>query len=1007
MNHEFQSNSKLISLNKDLSKDVANDLVKDLTVDDENRVKIYLKVKEFSNINEKPYYDINEAKNVFTLHDSIRKAESDKSVKFKLNKVFTNEENSYIYEEVCRDAVNETLNFNINYCFLGTGVARSGKKTSIFGDKDCLDNINSRGLVYRFTHRLFDSPHLESLSYQFFIVYSNKYVDLVPLLLLSKNELNSYKQKNIVALFSELLPMSEVSSNIKYMSNFNQFELINHVNTILDLFYRLEEEDLHLFSRSHFIISFKIKNKENMTTTATFGCLAGSQNIDNDTKLNIYLKNQFVSLSNLISDLRLNYKGPDNSQVFNESRLTRYLKDYIQHNCKFRILGCANPGPGYYQNVLDTLLYLNKCKKTSLEEIINTTKLIKNNDAHKKKNEQIYDLTEQIKVFERNGVKAKQEIVNLKKIIQENELKNKQDLANIKENFGFDGDIQKATIITDDITKETRSAQKIREALSTNDYLNKRMREAEKRNTELVEENKKIMIQAKSMLGDRSLVMMYKKMKEDNQSEEGKLKVINESNNEHIILKTLNDQLSKQVEGFKNEILNLNKKFLSLPAVLKENIKDKETIKNLKDSKKSQFENKFKQDIDTINENLSREINITKRKHDSELKIKKEEIDKLKAELKSMDDKENLDFKQCKEELIKMYEMLKVTGNNFKSTFKIDRMNTTMALGSLTRAKEQFEHYLDKTDSSVIPTNFPTLFKILDEKRLFTKISNTTTINNYFNKNLKEEQKEIYTARDGGKMFNTGSNFHKNVLSTEPDNKDSGPMRIIDTISTIKKDKNISHKILPTTSDNKTKNINDDSLSASEISLEMENIHEPFKLKQVDYNLNEPEIYNSRDLLPVIMEYRKKFEEYEDMIKKIKRDKRNPYNKDKSIGNMNNVSNFHMNNIMNNNANIQSLIDDNEKLKKMLENYRRMAQQHKMTIESQERMLEKYSGNAIAYVKLNESSNKFAISSNNPTNPTYNTQTNVTRTNSSFQSPQRSNLSRPTTGKRPITSFRK
>ena len=98
MNHEFQSNSKLISLNKDLSKDVANDLVKDLTVDDENRVKIYLKVKEFSNINEKPYYDINEAKNVFTLHDSIRKAESDKSVKFKLNKVFTNEENQIICE---------------------------------------------------------------------------------------------------------------------------------------------------------------------------------------------------------------------------------------------------------------------------------------------------------------------------------------------------------------------------------------------------------------------------------------------------------------------------------------------------------------------------------------------------------------------------------------------------------------------------------------------------------------------------------------------------------------------------------------------------------------------------------------------------------------------------------------------------------------------------------------------------------------------------------------------
>ena len=73
-------------------------------------IKIYLKVKEPLN-DDKPYYNINLENNIFTLYDPIIKSPSEKSAIFEFDKIFTqNNENSYIYEEICRDSVNNALN---------------------------------------------------------------------------------------------------------------------------------------------------------------------------------------------------------------------------------------------------------------------------------------------------------------------------------------------------------------------------------------------------------------------------------------------------------------------------------------------------------------------------------------------------------------------------------------------------------------------------------------------------------------------------------------------------------------------------------------------------------------------------------------------------------------------------------------------------------------------------------------------------------------------------------
>ena len=63
----------------------------------------------------------------------------------KFQKVFSDEENSYIYEEICRNMINEALKKQC-FCTLAYGFNLSGKKSSIFGLEDSMTNINSTGL---------------------------------------------------------------------------------------------------------------------------------------------------------------------------------------------------------------------------------------------------------------------------------------------------------------------------------------------------------------------------------------------------------------------------------------------------------------------------------------------------------------------------------------------------------------------------------------------------------------------------------------------------------------------------------------------------------------------------------------------------------------------------------------------------------------------------------------------------------------------------------------------
>ena len=116
--------------------------------DENERIKVYLKIKP-SLASDKIFYNVSEDKKILSLLDDLTLDDHNKSKKIEIDKIFTNrDENSYIYEEVMRNCVTNSLNGE-NYTFISYGDSNSEKHHLIIGTPDCYENINNRGLFPR------------------------------------------------------------------------------------------------------------------------------------------------------------------------------------------------------------------------------------------------------------------------------------------------------------------------------------------------------------------------------------------------------------------------------------------------------------------------------------------------------------------------------------------------------------------------------------------------------------------------------------------------------------------------------------------------------------------------------------------------------------------------------------------------------------------------------------------------------------------------------------------
>ena len=116
--------------------------------EEEERIRVYLNVKP-SKASDKIFYNISKDKKSISLLDNISLDNQKKWKKIEVDQIFTyKDENSYIYEEVMRNCIKNSLDGE-NFTFISYGDSDSEKHQLIIGTPDSYENINNRGLFPR------------------------------------------------------------------------------------------------------------------------------------------------------------------------------------------------------------------------------------------------------------------------------------------------------------------------------------------------------------------------------------------------------------------------------------------------------------------------------------------------------------------------------------------------------------------------------------------------------------------------------------------------------------------------------------------------------------------------------------------------------------------------------------------------------------------------------------------------------------------------------------------
>ena len=190
----------------------------------EDRIRVYLKIKP-SIASDKIFYNISKDKNVLSLLDNVTLDDQKKSTKVEIDKIFSHkDENSYIYEEVILNCVNNSLDGE-NFTFISYGDSNSEKYQLIIGTSDCYDNINNRGLFPRllesYINKIDSNDVLSdtiSLSLSYIMINNNNLIDLTQLMGREKS-LEKITRDDLIKKYSKELKIDEnnYNNNINYL----------------------------------------------------------------------------------------------------------------------------------------------------------------------------------------------------------------------------------------------------------------------------------------------------------------------------------------------------------------------------------------------------------------------------------------------------------------------------------------------------------------------------------------------------------------------------------------------------------------------------------------------------------------------------------------------------------------------------------------------------------------------------------------------------------------------
>ena len=767
-----------------------------LNLDD--NINVFLKVRKPA-MEDKEYYELDENKNIFTLYDQLLKSPSEKSKLYEMDKIFTNShENSYIYEEICRNCIKESLEGN-NFCFISYGETTTDKMNILYGNiENCYSNINTRGIFPRLLEQYIKTISSKeeyknnySLNLSSMCINGGKVIDL-----------SQFMGKDIGDLDENIIYNSgfnidnnkEILHSIKKIPTENVEEVLFFLNKVFAFFEKIEfESKYHLFTFSHFIFNIYItdNNGENISNLI-FIILNGSEQLSILRKLE---KKEDPKKKNLNQNLNQspNKKHVEMSKNAVMTQYTyNYIINYINRNrdlnklseeqikeeeedktmpkliillynicfgpqvkkMKFRIIGSIIPNTGFYINVKDTLDFLFRCKS-----IIRKKKQFEGNkqqlakkekEVHEKKDDIIFDLENKIKIQSTNIEDLNKRLNEKDNKLREIELTYKKQVEILKKKFNFNGDIN-ILLSGNEYTKEARFAKNIREATDNVRIYHKKIIELEEKLKLANEKIKKTMKEKEIIENDKTMVTYYQNLKLNQENHDNETKLKKEYSERIDNAENQLNKANKIINELKLELEKKNKIIMNLPSTLQNNMKDTFNKKNIKEENKKLYDEKLKKKISEIEEQNSKEIKNLTDKYENLLQQKDLTIKGNNKAYDALQLNYNMEVKNYNEELVRLDEILMNMITTYKSLFHF-KNGSIPNLVTMTNLKNEFDKVVSSVESNINNLTYPLLFRgliqlnkvgihntdLLSKKQLKRpKTSYSTRVNNINNENTK------------------------------------------------------------------------------------------------------------------------------------------------------------------------------------------------------------------------------------------------------------------------------
>ena len=753
---------------------------------DPSLIQTFLNVKTPLDL-DNPIYEISQDNQIFTLFEP--KSPTDKTTTFDFDKIFTDKnENSYIYEEVCKDCIKESLS-GTNFLYVSYGTTLSDKHKILIGNaENSYSNINTRGILPRlleqYLHTISSNEnykHNLTISLSYMCVNNAKVIDFSNFM---GKEISNLTEKDFMNNAIEIRNNKDIISSIKKVPTENTNDVVYFINKIMNTLIKIDDDSTyHLYSWSHFAFVFYITdNNGKIVSTITFIILNGNDNIappsTEETKQKVpntkeevpvttkpslrkvqqskhVIDSQFtydsvitaISLNNTLNSLNKIQNEEEEKSKLDLSKLTTLLYHIcfsaFINNMKYRIIGSITPFKGFQHIVKDTLMFLFDCKKiltnkdktpeqnkpkeTPKQQVV---KADKKGLPDVKRDDLIYDLESKLRM-------QGQVIQELQDLIEEKENKIEQltdnytkQVQTLKNEFVFEGDVN-ILITQNEYTKEARNARHIRDALDNLRIKTKKVNELETQLQEARKEISKLKMQNQQTQNNLTSMQLYEKDLQLNPNENKDIILSRYSSQIYNEIKSLQYK-AKQLEDINLELIKelslKNQILINIPNAI-QNQSDKEVnVTHIKGVAIKKAEHKYKKEIENIHKANIQEIQLIKDKYESILKEKDNAISDINNRYSNLKCDYDYEVKQYSNELINIDEILMNAIKHFKILFNTNVKQQTNIMTYI-NLKNEYETYLKSNEEQINQVSFPLLYKSLTNSNKLN-INNINTVTN-------------------------------------------------------------------------------------------------------------------------------------------------------------------------------------------------------------------------------------------------------------------------------------